>query len=366
MQEESHVSIGKRKRDIGDSYSTFGSDDEDDNSFVGFRPAPKEPKLNIDVIDSKKSTTFIENFSKYTERIRVENHVYTTNIGRPINLRAFLDKTETTHGSQYNPKKFAALVIRWRDPRIALLFFSCGKLVCSGAKNKFQARLVIKDALQIVWQLGYTDVKVNKVKGTLQNMVCSVKLKFGIDLDELANERSDICKYRKKIFPGASLKIPKLGSINVSVYSAGRLIITGAKKIADIKKAIKAVIPILIKHKREITMDPIAKINAKSKGDDKFTENSSRNLEIRLRKRKADVMETDQEVVTNEPTEQEEGEEEITTEHILFTEGLLDEVHTIKQSEQHYDEDDEPLFKSSTTISNVPDSLKRFLPMSVN
>jgi hypothetical protein len=89
-------------------------------------------------------------------------------------------------------------------------------------------------------------------------------------------------------------------------------------------------------------------------------------LEIRLRKRKADVMETDQEVVTNEPTEQEEGEEEITTEHILFTEGLLDEVHTIKQSEQHYDEDDEPLFKSSTTISNVPDSLKRFLPMSVN
>lgn len=359
---EQHISLAGAKLtrdDTGESYSTFESDDE--HNFVGFNPAPKEPKLNIDVIDSKKSTTFIKNFSKYTERIRVENHVYTTNIGRPINLRAFLERTETTHGSQYNPKKFAALVIRWRQPRIALLFFSCGKLVCSGAKNKFQARQVIKDALSIVVELGYTDVSIANVKATLQNMVCSVKLKFGIDLDGLAIERSDICKYRKDIFPGASLKIDKLGSINVSVYDGGRLIITGAKKIADIKKAIQTVIPILIKHRKEINMDPIARLNAKSKNDDKFTKNSSINLEIRLRKKtKPDNAE---EAGASDMEDDISEVETITSEQIKFTEGRLAEMKMETGENDMEMDDDVPLFKTTTKITSVPDSLKRFLPM---
>jgi TATA-box binding protein (TBP) (component of TFIID and TFIIIB) len=262
-------------------------DSESGSGLFGFKRAPKKAKLNIDVIESKKSTTMIENFASGTERIRIENHVYTTNIGRPINLRKLNEKTLTSHGPQYNQKKFAALVMRWRDPRIALLMFACGKFVCSGAKNRYQAKMVFKDAINIVHDLGYTDVNKNNIDGKLQNMVCSVKLTFGINLSELANDRVDICEYRKEIFPGAYLRIPKLGSINIGVYEGGKMIITGIKEIREIKLAINTVLPILSKYQRKITMDPIAILNSKSKHEGTLSDNTYINYQVQRTKKRA-------------------------------------------------------------------------------
>ena len=38
--------------------------------------------------------------------------------------------------AEYNPKRFAAVIIRIRDPKTTALIFSSGKMVCTGAKDE--------------------------------------------------------------------------------------------------------------------------------------------------------------------------------------------------------------------------------------
>lgn len=42
------------------------------------------------------------------------------------------------HGEnvEYNPKRFAAAIMRIRDPRTTALIFKSGKMVCTGAKSE--------------------------------------------------------------------------------------------------------------------------------------------------------------------------------------------------------------------------------------
>ena len=37
--------------------------------------------------------------------------------------------------AEYNPKRFAAVIMRLRDPKTTALIFAAGKIVCTGAKN---------------------------------------------------------------------------------------------------------------------------------------------------------------------------------------------------------------------------------------
>ena len=39
--------------------------------------------------------------------------------------------------AEYNPKRFAAVIMRIRDPRTTALIFSSGKMVCTGAKRLY-------------------------------------------------------------------------------------------------------------------------------------------------------------------------------------------------------------------------------------
>lgn len=331
--------------DTSRSISIGDDDDADSKLYVGFRPAPSTPKLNEEIIHTKKSTTFIKSFDSNIERIRIENHVYTASIGRDINLRTFHESTAITHGGQLNTKKFAACVMRWRDPRIALLLFACGKIVCSGAKNRYQARLAIKDAVKIVRSIGYTDVDLKHVQGKLQNMVVSVKLKFGVNLDSLSQQRSDICLYQKEMFPGASLKLACLGSINVAVYSAGRLIITGAKDINDIKKSIAVTLPILMRHRKVISRDPVTKLSTKTKSE-QFGKILDINLAVQDMKNKQKSFQ--------KATPKNQKTPEILKEFMGFEE---------KQSTPIKTED--PLFNTSTTnLSDLSASMRSFLPIS--
>ena len=55
-----------------------------------------------------------------------------------VNLACRLDlKKIALHArnAEYNPKRFAAVIMRIRDPRTTALIFSSGKMVCTGAKR---------------------------------------------------------------------------------------------------------------------------------------------------------------------------------------------------------------------------------------
>jgi transcription initiation factor TFIID TATA-box-binding protein len=66
-------------------------------------------------------------------KIEVQNIVASSDLGQKINLNVIaitlgLDRVE------YEPEQFPGLVYRMNDPKVVLLLFGSGKLVCAGAK----------------------------------------------------------------------------------------------------------------------------------------------------------------------------------------------------------------------------------------
>jgi transcription initiation factor TFIID TATA-box-binding protein len=52
--------------------------------------------------------------------------------------------------AEYNPKRFAAVIMRIRDPRTTALIFSSGKMVCTGAKRYYFSFLKLLNAI-VYW-----------------------------------------------------------------------------------------------------------------------------------------------------------------------------------------------------------------------
>ena len=46
--------------------------------------------------------------------------------------------------SEYNPKRFAACIMRIREPKTTALIFKSGKVVCTGAKSEEISRTSAK------------------------------------------------------------------------------------------------------------------------------------------------------------------------------------------------------------------------------
>ena len=69
----------------------------------------------------------------------LQNIVSTVNLGVPLELKNLAMRARN---AEYNPKRFAAVIMRIREPRTTALIFSSGKMVCTGAKSEDASRLV--------------------------------------------------------------------------------------------------------------------------------------------------------------------------------------------------------------------------------
>src|SRR6185369_7860266 len=69
--------------------------------------------------------------------------------------------------AEYNPKRFAAVIMRIREPRTTALIFSSGKMVCTGAKSEETSRLAARKYARIIQKLGFDakfmDFKVSPI-----------------------------------------------------------------------------------------------------------------------------------------------------------------------------------------------------------
>ena len=62
--------------------------------------------------------------------------------------------------AEYNPKRFAAVIMRIREPRTTALIFNSGKLVCTGAKSEEDSRLAVRKYARIVQKLGFQAIRI--------------------------------------------------------------------------------------------------------------------------------------------------------------------------------------------------------------
>lgn len=58
-------------------------------------------------------------------------------LGVPLDLKKI---ALHARNAEYNPKRFAAVIMRIREPRTTALIFSSGKMVCTGAKSEDASR----------------------------------------------------------------------------------------------------------------------------------------------------------------------------------------------------------------------------------
>jgi len=86
-------------------------------------------------------------------KIEIQNIVATSNLETEINLNSIavtlgLDRVE------YEPEQFPGLVCRLDSPRVVLLLFGSGKLVCTGARRPKDVELAVEQITKELTQAG--------------------------------------------------------------------------------------------------------------------------------------------------------------------------------------------------------------------
>uniref|UniRef100_A0AC34Q1S1 TATA-box-binding protein n=1 Tax=Panagrolaimus sp. JU765 TaxID=591449 RepID=A0AC34Q1S1_9BILA len=168
----------------------------------------------------------------------LQNIVSTVNLGVPLDLKKI---ALHARNAEYNPKRFAAVIMRIRDPRTTALIFSSGKMVCTGAKSEDASRLAARKYARIVQKLGF---KAKFTEFKIQNMVGSCDVKFPIQLEGLCITHSQFSAYEPELFPGLIYRMVK-PRVVLLIFVSGKVVITGAKFKKDIDDAFNQIYPIL-------------------------------------------------------------------------------------------------------------------------
>ena len=178
--------------------------------------------------------------SSYSSRPRIQNVVSTINLDIKLDLKTITLQAPNT---EYNPKRFVAVIIRIKKPRTTALLFNSGKMVCTGAKDEDESRIASRKFARIIQKLGFP-VKFTNFK--IQNMVGSCNLHFKISLKNFFNENRLSTHYESELFPGLVFKIKNLKLV-VIVFSSGKLVITRDKQRTDIYNGFDYIYPKLLK-----------------------------------------------------------------------------------------------------------------------
>ncbi|KAI3413596.1 hypothetical protein GPALN_011085 [Globodera pallida] len=168
----------------------------------------------------------------------LQNIVSTVNLGVQLDLKQIALRARN---AEYNPKRFAAVIMRIREPRTTALIFSSGKMVCTGAKSEETSRLAARKYARIVQKIGF-NAKFTEFK--VQNMVGSCDVKFPIQLEGLCITHAQFSTYEPELFPGLIYRMVK-PRVVLLIFVSGKVVITGAKFKKDIDEAFGQIYPIL-------------------------------------------------------------------------------------------------------------------------
>ncbi|CAB4021973.1 TATA-box-binding [Paramuricea clavata] len=169
---------------------------------------------------------------------QLQNIVSTVNLGCKLDLKKI---ALHARNAEYNPKRFAAVIMRIREPRTTALIFSSGKMVCTGAKSEDLSRLAARKYARVVQKLDFP-AKFTEFK--IQNMVGSCDVKFPIRLEGLVLAHAQFSSYEPELFPGLIYRMVK-PRIVLLIFVSGKVVLTGAKERQEIYDAFENIYPIL-------------------------------------------------------------------------------------------------------------------------
>ena len=186
--------------------------------------------------------------------IRIQNMTATANLGIRLDLKKIALRCRNT---EYNPKRFAAVIMRLMEPKATGLIFASGKVVVTGLKSSHDAALAAKTFAYIIekvdaaFQPQYLDFKV-------QNIVGTVDVGFPIRLEGLVYTHSKFASYEPELFSGLIYRLGK-PRVVFMIFVSGKVIITGAKTEADMTEAMRKIHPVLVEYRKGTIQTPFAK-----------------------------------------------------------------------------------------------------------
>ena len=169
--------------------------------------------------------------AKHESYINIENVVASATLNQKIDLNSIV---RIFPGVEYRPEQFPGLVYRLKKPKTATLIFSSGKMVCTGAKSE---RLARKAIMKVVDELKRGGIVIlAKPEIQIQNIVASAGLGGRIDLEKTTYSLKRTM-YEPEQFPGLIYRMddPK---VVILIFASGKLVCTGAKKEAEVPRAI--------------------------------------------------------------------------------------------------------------------------------
>jgi len=168
------------------------------------------------------------------QEIHIQNMVVTSTIAEKLDLDLIYKKVP---GSEYDTDKFPGLIYRQKIPRTAILLFSSGKLVCTGAKTMKEVQIAISNVIKILSKLELS--LNNEPKISIQNIVATADLHTEFKLNLMAISLGlEKIEYEPEQFPGLVYRVfdPKVVFL---IFSSGKIVCTGAKLVEDINKALE-------------------------------------------------------------------------------------------------------------------------------
>ncbi|KAL2966586.1 hypothetical protein AAZX31_16G125800 [Glycine max] len=173
----------------------------------------------------------------------LQNIVSTVNLDCKLDLKTIALQARN---AEYNPKRFAAVIMRIRDPKTTALIFASGKMVCTGAKSEQQSKLAARKYARIIQKLGFP-AKFKDFK--IQNIVGSCDVKFPIRLEGLAYSHGAFSSYEPELFPGLIYRM-KQPKIVLLIFVSGKIVLTGAKVRDETYTAFENIYPVLTEFRK--------------------------------------------------------------------------------------------------------------------
>jgi transcription initiation factor TFIID TATA-box-binding protein len=164
---------------------------------------------------------------------KIENIVGSGSIADSIDLEMLSGKMENY---DLNKKRFPGAVLRLQNPKIAVLIFSSGKVVITGAKSPEDLVHGQDILIQKMKEAGVICHDTPDV--AITNMVCSYDLGKYINLNKVVITLNlEKIEYEPEQFPGLVYRIsdPKVVAL---LFSSGKIILTGGKTMEDVVRGV--------------------------------------------------------------------------------------------------------------------------------
>ena len=183
---------------------------------------------------SSKNKTIEE--STDTPKIKIENVVVSATIAEQLNIEVIsniLDEAE------YEPEQFPGVIYRLKEPKVAILIFRSGKVVCTGAKSPDLAAVAFEVLTQRLADAGISVIKNPEI--TVQNMVATWDTGHAFDLTAITLSFGlDRIEYEPEQFPGVVFRLED-PMIVMLFFGSGKVVCTGAKSVEELNRAVDIV-----------------------------------------------------------------------------------------------------------------------------